>query len=315
VSHPLSATLGDAGAAPTLDAITRLAPFASSPVALEVDGSAVKPGADWVAALRRAKQHGTAEWTTAVEPERAFHRIDVLPRSSSVSFTAPDAFSTAADGIAMIERLPFEVGSFGSVWPDEWRELIDDPSSFGGIHGAHGWACAFRGAGHDRLVSRRWLAHGPWQLIRRADDLSVVQFHDLAADAMTAFAQAEPGHLLLGDTAESGYLPMPYEYSDDVQGLYSAETRTLEIVVPPGDRVDLVRMRDACAVRRDHRREPPKTKPIDQVAFVFLDEDDARRHLHDLWLRELECWAADDRPRRRLDLDYKPAPEPPAWAR
>ena len=47
--------------------------------------------------------------------------------------------------------------------------------------------------------------------------------------------------------------------------------------------------------------KPPKAKPIDQVAFVFLAEADARSHLEALWLRELECWVADDRSKRRLD--------------
>lgn len=67
-----------------------------------------------------------------------------------------------------------------------------------------------------------------------------------------------------------------------------------------------VRMRDACAVRHQHQVERPAEKPIDQVAYVFLDESDARAHLHELWLRDLEVWLVDGAGKRRLDLAYQP---------
>jgi hypothetical protein len=51
------------------------------------------------------------------------------------------------------------------------------------------------------------------------------------------------------------------------------------------------------------------------VAYVFVDEADARAHLHELWLRELECWLVDDKGKRRLDLDYHPVPNPPGWVK
>ena len=66
------------------------------------------------------------------------------------------------------------------------------------------------------------------------------------------------------------------------------------------------RMRDACAVRYQHRNDPPAEKPIDQVAYVFLDEADARAHLHEPWLRELEVGLVDGAGKRRLDLAYQP---------
>ena len=49
--------------------------------------------------------------------------------------------------------------------------------------------------------------------------------------------------------------------------------------------------------------------------FVFVHEGQARAHLHELWLRELECWVHDARGLRRLDADYHPTPTPPDWAR
>jgi hypothetical protein len=70
-------------------------------------------------------------------------------------------------------------------------------------------------------------------------------------------------------------------------------------------------MLEACFVRRARRADPDK--PIERVAFVFLETAAARAHLHELWLRELECWTVEDGDKRRLDLDYKPAPSPPEW--
>ena len=103
------------------------------------------------------------------------------PRSGRVGLQLPDAFATIVEGLAWIEALPFEVCSIGSIYPDEWIKL--DGIGFGNMHSSHGWACAFRGKGHDRLVSRRWLDFGPWRVIRRPGDLTLVQFHDLDVDA------------------------------------------------------------------------------------------------------------------------------------
>jgi hypothetical protein len=306
--YPLTAGLGDTGLESTLTAIARIPAFRAPPVAIEVDDLTVEPGPDWPRALLRARRDGAALWTSSPDNDRDACRVDIAARASALTFQVPNAFAAVDEAVALLEQLPFEVCSLGTVWPDEWAKLVDDPISFGGAHLVHGWGCAFRGAGHERLVSRRWLDHGPWCVIRRPNDLTVIQFHDLAADAATAYREARPGHERIGVTDTGGYLPQPYYYSQTVEGLYVAETGTLEIVVPPGDGVEQVRMRDACAIRHEHRIRPPRKRRIEQVAFVFLDEADALARLHELWLRELECWVADDRPKRRLDIEYNPPP-------
>jgi hypothetical protein len=48
---------------------------------------------------------------------------------------------------------------------------------------------------------------------------------------------------------------------------------------------------------------------------VFLEEQNAERHLHELWLRELECRAVVGGREVRLDTDYHPAPDKPEWVR
>jgi hypothetical protein len=44
-----------------------------------------------------------------------------------------------------------------------------------------------------------------------------------------------------------------------------------------------------------------------------MDRGDAEAHLHELWLRELECWYVDERGKHRLDVDYHPTPQSPTW--
>ena len=175
-----------------------------------------------------------------------------------------------------------------------------------------GWGCAFKGAGHNRLVSRRWLDFGPWRLIRGTNDVSMVQFHDLGADAPTALEQAKPGHERMGISDTGGFIQTAYVYAHKIDGLYSQEERKLRILIH-GREVSEREMLDACAVR--HYQALGADSPIDSIAYVFAVEAEARAHLHELWLRELECWAFIGGCEERLDLDYHPAPDKPSWVK
>ncbi len=216
--------------------------------------------------------------------------------------------------LTLLSEVPFTVGSAATIHP-EWRtgalgEKYNAPS-FGQMHWAHGWACFFRGAGHERLVSRRWLDFGPWRLLRGANDTSLVQFHDLAADAAAALAQARPGHERMGISPRGGYLQTNFRYSQDLRGLYYESERKLHVVVPFGESVTEREMLDACAARLYQPLGPDQ--PVANVAYVFADEDAARAHLHELWLRGLECRAFVAGVETRLDEDYQPAPSKPDW--
>jgi len=70
-------------------------------------------------------------------------------------------------------------------------------------------------------------------------------------------------------------------------------------------------MLEACALRLYQ----PIEVPVDNVAYVFMTEEAARAHLHELWLRGLECRALIAGRETRLDNDYAPHPDPPEWAR
>lgn len=311
--HPLSFGIGDVGIRESLQAVASFSPFRDNPIELEVDDTSVKDASQWVDALCAARRGGRANWTSTWTSHRTTKIINIYSPSSRVKVQIPDAFSTVTEGIGWIESIPFDVCSIGTIYPDEWNAMQVEPFGFGSSHMIHGWACAFRGAGHERLVSRRWLEFGPWRLIRRPGDLSVVQFHDIGVDPETAARHARSGHERMGISRIGGYLQIPYHFTSTVEGLYVAERRTLEVVVPPGGTIDQVRMRDACALRYMHRVTPAAEKPIDQVAFVFVDEADARAHLHELWLRELEVWLVDGAGKRRLDDAYAPTLDPPRW--
>ena len=313
--YPLGVGIGDMGIAETLRAIAFLSPFKDPPVRGNADDTSLEDLSGWATALTHVKRDGSAKWFHgSTDDYRATKLVAVTRSTSRVTFDVPDAFATMDEALAWIEPLPFEVCSLGTIFPDEWVKMDIDTFGFGQGHYAHGWGCAFRGRGHDRLVSRRWLEFGPWRIIRRPGDLTLMQFHELDVDAATAARQARPGHKRMGIAPSGGYLQVPYAYAKNVEGLYVAERRTLEIVVPPSGKVVQVHMRDACALRYHHRLARPADKPIDQVTYVFLDEADARSHLHELWLRELEVWVADGEGKRRIDLAYQAVPLQPEWA-
>ncbi|MFF9436500.1 hypothetical protein ACF1BP_22505 [Streptomyces sp. NPDC014735] len=202
-----------------------------------------------------------------------------------------------------LRRYPFDIASFRSRHR-EWKmkEIYSAPG-FGGSHYPHGWACAFRGDGHQRLVSRRWLESGPWRLHRAPDDTTLAQFHDLGLDASAALEQARPAHRRMGHSDEGGFLHEPYRFRNELKGFYDAGRRVLKIVIL-GRTVSSVEMRDACAIRGDSRSTTET--PLDNIAFVFIDPDAAHTHLPRLWPYGLECWTIIHGHETRLDTDTPP---------
>ena len=278
------------------------------PVQLSIDYDDIHPAADWLNTLNADTFSSlVAYWDDGDSPSLVWN----AKRLVASRFSFPADVQTA---LALLENAPFEIATFGNFHP-EWDEAPLDysPPGFGAGHYPLGWGCAFKGNGHARLVSRRWLDFGPWKRHAGDNDLSLVQFHDLAASAEDALKQARPGHRLLGLGDESGFMQRNYVYEYPPAGLYSAEERMLRIVVM-GRKLSTLEMLDACAARRLQALGPEK--PLERIAYVFTDEKSARDCLHALWLRDLECWAITDGVERRLDDSYAPAePEPPAWAR
>ncbi|HJL34790.1 MAG TPA: hypothetical protein RMG95_03720, partial [Polyangiaceae bacterium LLY-WYZ-15_(1-7)] len=219
-------------------------------------------------------------------------------------------------------EVAFRHGSADTLHPELWQEELDYFP--GAIPAPLGWGAFFQGEGHRELVSRRWLAHGPWRVLEGANDTTLVQFHDLAASAEEALEQARPGHewLMGGDESHArGYV------SDRKNGLgmenaqrsmhaaramYVAADQTLRIVVQ-GREVPESELFHACYVRA--HGVPPEGKPVSAVRYVFPERRAAEAHLPALWLRELECWTFDEAGEElRLDEGFHlEPPPPPAW--
>jgi hypothetical protein len=262
--------------------------------------------ADWLAQFSKPSASTVAAYFTADRSES----LIVYP-TGVVAASFP--FSRDLDAACQfLEEAPFELASFDSLHPD-WETIDEQYSapSFSRRHFPHGWGCAFKGAGYKNLVSRRWLEFGPWMLKLGRNDLSLVQFHALDASAREALAQAKPGHKTMGIDDEGGFLQRPYVFETTLSGLYSPQEQILRVVVL-GRELTPVELLDACAARQQGALT--ENQPLRQVAYFFPRPNDARRQLHALWLRELECWTVIDGIEQRLDTAYHPSPVLPGWA-
>lgn len=301
-----------------LRSLSQLKPFNQKPpskiTTVTADGFEEFEGsADWIEKwIPICTHYVKAHWGYAYENEHSEGslRFDIR---GPVKFKITDFPRSISAVLDLLESLPWTIAGFDGIYLD-WldRSKRYYPPGFADMHFSHGFACAFKGFGHNRLVSRRWLEYGPWRVLKGANDTTLIQFHDLEADWATALEQAKVGHKRMGISDIGGFLQAKYVYSHDVKGFYEPEDRRLRIVVI--DRVISQReMLDYCAAR--HYQVLGKDKPLDKVAFVFMREEEARAHLHELWLRELECWTFIDGVETRIDTDYHPTPEKPDWVR
>jgi hypothetical protein len=209
--------------------------------------------------------------------------------------------------LSTIAEWPFEACTTPPLVPGWWP----DHSSI------HGWGFFLKGAGH-RLVSERIVERGPWRRLRDEDnDITLFQFHDLAADEKTALAQAKPGHDLLAPVWMGGHYASQKGVfqgaaRDYRPSFYDPATRTSIVLVQ--EREVTPEEMGIAAGTKVHQIFP---EPVDQVAFVYFDEEMARRQLPPLWLYGLEVRAMTAKGEERIDLDYTPPPPPekPSWVR
>ena len=209
------------------------------------------------------------------------------------------------DTLAQLSQLPFTIASSSGL-----AGMFHGPS-FSDGHRGHGLLAAFQGAGHQRLVSRRWLDHGPWATLHGPNDTTWVFFYDPDEPEADQLDRAKHGHRWMGISNEGGFLQSSYVYAGDLDVRYDAELQLIRQLVH-GKAPEPTVLRDLCAARAFQALGPDR--PIQRVALVFMSETQARESLHDLWLREIECWALIQGREVRLDEDYEPPPKP-AWAR
>jgi hypothetical protein len=218
----------------------------------------------------------------------------------------------------LIANLPIEVLVFGPFFeyrtprppPGEW-DSARESFSLSTEHQNHGFGVMFRGVGHDSLVSRRWLEHGPW-LVRHLDnDTTWVQFHDSSADAASAWAQAARAHERMGTSDVGGYLEDDFLFETFLKGLYHTGEHSLTI---SQDLLSLSQLEllELCAYRA---QKQGTEQPVERVRVLFWEgERFARRYVHELWLREIECWYIDPNGRElRIDDTYQPERILPEW--
>ena len=228
---------------------------------------------------------------------------------------------------SFLAKMPFQVVTFPGLH-EEWIDQNFKSYRFS-IHPSLGWACAFQGDGHDFLVSRRWLEYGPWHVYYTTNDTSIVFFHDPETDAKTALEQASAGYLAMDPHEGGGLLDKTYFASHEFSGILDEETNTLKIVILGRD-VSIAEMTDICFYRMGGSSKEDfahferlgleipehagaEYEPFEHVAYIFIEEQRAREHLHELWLRDLQCWAIIEGQEVRLDTDYNPTPQKPAW--
>jgi hypothetical protein len=277
---------------------------------LKIDDNPRKVKGDWLATgLGAARRSLAAEWGGETGQIRITLVKDRIVQVARFGYDLnPERL------LAILAELPFTLGSSAKLYP-EWAngslgEVYEGPG-FGDMHWPHGWACFFRGAGHDRLVSRRWLDFGPWRLRRGDRETTLVQFHQLDVDAATALAQARLGHERMGISDIGGFLQYPYVYAHDMKGLYYPGQRELHLTIHGRD-VSQREMLDACAARHYQLLGP--SQPLDNLVYVFMEDSPAMSHLHELWLRGLECRAIINGVETDLTANYRPQPGRIEWA-
>jgi hypothetical protein len=233
----------------------------------------------------------------------------------------PDFAQTPEQVIERLQVYPWLTAVFLTHDPIEHRRPLLQDDLYN-LPRTLRWGMAFKGKGHQSLPSRRYLAYGPWRILRyEPQDITLIQFHDVNADIPTVLEQAKPGHEFIGFMGEHMRTVMitqnEWDYGED-------EIDTLLAYYSPSEKMLRYTVNDHSLSRRElleackARVWQPfgKNQPIERIAYVFTNEEDAWENLHELWLREIECWTIIDRKQVRIDEDYTPPPpQKPDWVR
>jgi hypothetical protein len=297
-------TLGLSMSGPAIDdAVRGLAGLSLIPEAetLKLDHRKAKVTADWL----EAALEGSAKNLLAQADDG--HSL-VWERGSLLLLSVPGLTTSPDEVRTQVSSLPFELAVIGQLYV-EWYDATYRQVSFGDGHVPHGFSSAVKGNGVSRLVSPRWLDHGPWLQVH-VGDATWLQFHALSSSPTEALAQAQPGWARLGISDEGGFIQSGFVFTEDVGGVWDPTTKTLKVMVPRGA-VTPRKMLEIAAARGDARVQDGE---VERTAFIFLDEANARAHLDELWCYGHEVWAIVDGDERRLDQGHEVAPVVPRWA-
>jgi hypothetical protein len=223
--------------------------------------------------------------------------------------------------IECLQFYPWTIASFFTRRPEVSRTplLHDD---FYKVPRSLRWGMTFKGKGHNLLPSRRYIVHGPWRILRNeAQDITLIQFHDVNANIPTSLEQAKPGHQFMGLMGERmGTVLLRGEYRDygedeisKLLAFYNPSERMLLHIISDRPIVP-AELLEACEARI--LQPLGKDQLIERVGYLFVNQEEAWQNLHELWLRELECWTMIEGKKVRLDEDYTPPlSQKPEWVK
>jgi hypothetical protein len=134
-------------------------------------------------------------------------------------------------------------------------------------------------------LSSRWFDQAP-VMVHRKGDVTLIQFHDLCADSVTALGQAKKGWGLFSQSAKSGFLG-GYSYKKvRFNGQYNPVDGGLYVTVL-GREPDADELKEACYCRNFMQMQDGRS--VSKIVYLFFDAVVAKKWLHELWLREIEC--------------------------
>lgn len=209
-----------------------------------------------------------------------------------------------------LQQLPFEVCIGGLPYIDWISPRFEYKTTVLAGQYPLGWLLAFKGEGHKYLISNRWLEHAPLK-VHRQGDTTYLQFHQLSVPASVALEQAVPAWAALDTSPEGGFLPENLSPETGTMGQYDDSDGSMSVVVVGRD-PSLRELQEACVAR--NMRGLEDGREIKQIIYVFMEPERAQKHLHQLWLREIECHTFIDGKEVNLSESYKPpAYNKPSW--
>ncbi len=234
---------------------------------------------------------------------------------------------TPTIALELLRSVPFETAVGVSPYRHTWSRRLEDlgkplhilDCGWGMGHADHGWACFLRGRGHEQVVSRRFLHHGPWRTVYLPDeDLTMVQFHDLDADVHAAVRQVRQGHPLMGYSMAGGIFfhrgdAHPFQ---EFTGNYDRRTRTF--IYQMLDRKLTWKLISDLGWLRLHNRDglgPLRGKPIHHIRLCYWDLDAAKEDLEFAWRSEFEVSCMIEGKEVRIDEGYESTWVAPDWVK
>jgi hypothetical protein len=126
------------------------------------------------------------------------------------------------------------------------------------------------------------------KVIEGPEDVSLVLFHDLDADAEQALKQARPAHEQMGIGDAGGFIQSGFAYERELAGLHVSDRRVMKVVVM-GRELDDLELLEWAAARKGGKLAGGE--PVDAVAFVFPTDAEAEKHLARLTRYGHQVWA------------------------